>query len=267
MKRVRGLQRGVAVIRELAQAQACTLSELNRATELPKATLLRLLHTLEGEGIVWRSLGDGAYRYRGGALVGVKHRDQRLAESAGPHLTELQRKVLWPSDLVVRRGYFMELVETSRGLTSLSLSRDRLGKRLDLAASAIGRAYLAFCPAPEREHIIDYIVAHPKIRRGLGPVDRAELKRAIETARRKGFATRDPSLAGGLLPADREDDHLDAIAVPVIGGNRIVGCLNLVWLRHLRLKDTLIKNHLADLQAAAAAIAAAVRPASTPRKP
>ncbi|MGC1779831.1 MAG: IclR family transcriptional regulator C-terminal domain-containing protein [Xanthobacteraceae bacterium] len=266
MKLVRGLQRGVAVIRELTRAQACTLAELNTATKLPKATLLRLLRTLEMEGIVWRSLGDGAYRYRGGALVGTKHDRQRLAECSGPHLAELQKTVLWPSDLAVRRGSFMELVETSRGLASLSLSRDRLGKRLDFAASAIGRAYLAFCPAPERERIIDYIAAHPESRVALGPVDRVELKRALEEARRNGFATRDPSLVNGLWRLDLEDDHLDAIAVPIVGGTRIIGCLNVVWLRHLRLKDTIIKNHLADLQDAAAAIAATMRAALTRRE-
>jgi len=266
MKLVRGLQRGVAVIRELTRGQARTLTELNAATKLPKATLLRLLRTLEMEGIVWRSLGDGAYRYRGGALVGTKHYHQRLAECAGPHLADLQKLVLWPSDLVVRRGHFMELVETSRGLASLSLSRDRLGRRLDIAASAIGRAYLAFCAAPTRERIIDYLAAHPEIRGALGPLDRSELKRALEDARRSGFATRDPSLVNGLWRLDLEDDHLDAIAVPIVGGSRIIGCLNIVWLRHLRLKDTIIKNHLADLQAAGAAIAAAMRVASTRRE-
>ena len=169
MKLVRGLQRGIAVIRELTGGQACSLSELNARTKLPKATLLRLLHTLEAEGIVWRSLGEGVYRYRTNSLA-VGHRFQRLAEIAAPHLAALQKKVLWPSDLVARRGHFMELVETSRGLTDLSLSRDRLGKQLDMVGSAIGRAYLAFCGEKERESIIGYVAKHPEIRGVLGPL-------------------------------------------------------------------------------------------------
>ena len=264
MKLVRGLQRGIAVMRELTRAQACSLSELNAATRLPKATLLRLLRTLEAEGVVWRSLGDGFYRYRASALAGIR-RHQRLAELAAPHLAELQRKVLWPSDLVVRRGHFMELVETSRGLTPLSLSRDRLGERLDIAGSAIGRAYLAFCPARERERVIGYVIAHPEIRGALGPVYRIELNRAIEETRRRGYASRDASLGNRVWRFGRGDDHLDAIAVPIIAGTRVIGCVNILWLRRLRLKDELVKNHLADLQAAAAAIAASVRSASKRR--
>jgi len=258
MKLVRGLQRGIAVIRELTSGQAASLSELNARTKLPKATLLRLLHTLEAEGIVWRSLGEGVYRYRASALS-VGHRFQHLAEVAAPHLAALQKKVLWPSDLVARRGHFMELVETSRGLTDLSLSRDRLGKQLDMVGSAIGRAYLAFCGEKERESIIGYVAKHPEIRGALGPVDRIELGRAIEETRRRGFASRDPALNSRMFRFGRDDDHLDAIAVPILRGVKVLGCVNILWLRHLRLKDEIVKHHLADLQATAAAIAAAMR--------
>jgi len=261
MKLVRGLQRGIAVMRELTRAQACSLSELNARTKLPKATLLRLLHTLEAEGIVWRSLGDGAYRYRASSLA-VTQRFQRLAEVAAPHLTALQRKVLWPSDLVVRRGHFMQLVETTRGLSDLPLSRDRLGKQLDIVGSAIGRAYLAFCSEKERDSIIDYVVAHPEIRGGFGPVDRVELGRALEVARQRGFAARDPALHNPMFRPGRDDDHLEAIAVPIMASGRVIGCVNILWLRHLRLMDELVKNHLADLQATAAGIAVAMRSAS-----
>ena len=258
MKLVRGLQRGIAVIRELTRAQACSLSELHARTKLPKATLLRLLHTLEAEGIVWRSLGDGAYRYRPRSLA-VTGRFQQLAEVAAPHLAGLQRRVLWPSDLVARRGHFMELVETSRGLSDLALSRDRLGKHLDIVGSAVGRAYLAFCGEKERESITSYVVAHPEIRGALGPVDCSELDRALTEARKRGFATRDPTLNNRM--SGREDDHLDAIAVPIVTGAKVIGSLNILWLRHLRLKDELVKNHLPDLQATAAAIATVMRSA------
>ena len=64
----------------------------------------------------------------------------------------------------------------------------------------------------------------------------------------------------------RYDDHLDAIAVPIMTGGKVLGCVNIVWLRHLRLKDEIVKNHLADLQDTAAAIADAMRSKSARRK-
>lgn len=260
MKLNRGLQRGIAVIRALMNGQAQSLNDLNAATKLPKPTLLRLLRTLEIEGIVWRSLSDGSYRYRQTALLGHR-RHEKIAELASPYLADLQKKVLWPSDLVVRRGYFMELIETSRGLSRLSLAQDRLGKHIDMIGSAVGRAYLAFCPGRDCDRIVNHIAAHPELRGTLGPVDRPELKRALEDARRRGYATRSPSLTNARRRND-DDDRLDAIAVPIMAGNRVAGCLNVVWLRHLRIKDKLIRTHLKDLQAAADVIGASVHAAA-----
>ena len=52
-------------------------------------------------------------------------------------------------------------------------------------------------------------------------------------------------------------DRIDAIAVPVMAGPRILAAMNLVWPRKYKLKAQIVAEHLADLQEAAAAIAAA----------
>lgn len=260
MKTIRSLQRGVQVIRALQESPAVALAELHQATGLPKATLLRVLITLEKEGLVWRSVGDELYRYRAIAISPGWYRNQRLAEVAAPILTALQRKTLWPSDLVVRRGHFMELVETSRGLTGLAISRDRLGERIDMAGTAVGRAYLAHCPDDERERIVDYLERHPAVRGPLGPIDRRQLDQAIQHARRRGFAARDTRLPRPLAHLGQAEDNLDAIAVPVASAGILLGALNLVWLRRFNLREQMIRKHLGDLQQVAAGIGRAMRP-------
>lgn len=254
MKTIRGLQRGIEVIRALQDAPGRSLADLHRATQLPKATLLRVMQTLEGERLVWRSLGDGLYRYRAAAISPVWMRNQQLAERAGPLLARLQRETQWPSDLVVYRGYFMELVETSRGMSRLALSRDTLGERVDIAGTAVGRAFLAFCTDTERRRILDHLGRHPGLRGPLGPIDARELAQALDQARRDGFARRDPRLLARLAHLGRADDGLDAIAVPVRRGTRVIGAVNLVWLRRFALADRLIDRHLARLQGVAASM-------------
>lgn len=253
-KSIRGLQRGIQVVRALQDAPGLSLAELHRATQLPKATLLRVMQTLEAERLVWRSLGDGLYRYRAAALSPVWMRNQRLAEHAGPLLAQLQRETQWPSDLVVYRRCFMELVETSRGLSRLAISRDALGERVDIAGTAAGRAFLAHCDDDLRRRIVDQLVRQPALRGSLGAIDERELAVALDRARRDGFARRDPRLITRLAHLGRTDDGLDAIAVPVRRGRSVIGAINLVWLRRFGLADRLIARHLARMQEVAARI-------------
>jgi len=248
----------------LQQGAALNLVELHTRSGLAKATLLRILRTLEQQGLIWRVLGEDAYCSRPPPVERrrepvLRRRDIALAQAAAPHLVELQRKTLWPSDLVVRRGHYMRLVETNRGLSRIHLSRDPLGERIDLAVSAVGRAYLAFCPDDEREQLIEYLAAHPRSRGALGPLDRAALGTILQTTRQRGYAVRD-SRAHTVWRLGSADDHLDAIALPVLDSGRIYGCINLLWLRRLRIRDKLIKAHLADVRDAAAAIAADMVP-------
>jgi len=256
MKLVRSLQRGVQVMRALQDAPALSLAELHRITGLPKATLLRVLLTLEAERLVFRSVGEGLFRYRAVALAPTWYRNQRLAEIAAPHLTALQERTLWPSDLVTRQGYFMELVETSRCMPRITISRDTLGERVDIAASAVGRAYLAFCGARERRSILAHLERHPELRGELGPLDRTELDAAIVDAQQRGYATRVRHLSPRLARLGGADDGLDAIAVPVIHGGRVFGAINLVWPRRLDLLAGLVTRHLRHLQSTATAIGA-----------
>lgn len=254
MKTIRGLQRGIQVIRALQEAPGLSLAELHRATDLPKATLLRVMQTLENERLVWRSLGDGLYRYRAAAFSPVWMRNQQLAQHAGPLLAQLQRETQWPSDLVVYRRYFMELVETSRGLSRLAISRDTFGERVDIPGTAAGRAFLAFCDERDRRRIVDHLVRHPALRGPLGAVDERELAAALDQVRRDGYARRDPRLITRLAHLGRTDDGLDAIAVPVRRGARVIGAVNLVWLRRFALADRLIARYLGRMQELAARI-------------
>ena len=87
----------------------------------------------------------------------------RLAEIAGPVLGRLCTKVKWPTDLTVRNGNCMEIKETSREQTPFMVNRDEVGHQIAFPVTAVGRAYLAFCPDAERKEIIAALNAagHP----------------------------------------------------------------------------------------------------------
>lgn len=271
MKSIRALERGLEVLQLLRQSEGRSLQQLHDATGLPKPTLLRILHTLEQAGIAWRAIYDGHWR-RGISLPAAQRPPEatlRLAELAAPHLAALQRKALWPSDLLVYRDYMMELAESSRRLSGLSMNpRYHIGYRVDLFLSAPGRAWLAFCSEAQREDVLAQYRAHPPTNPRSAIVFRRELDAILAETRRQGYAVRDSIFGGGSEDITEFDDGLDAIAVPVLAADGVQGCINMIWPRRYGLRSNVIEAHLGDLQATAAAIAAALdRPPSGPSQP
>lgn len=260
MKTIRVISRAVAVLRTLEQSPGQSLASLSAATQLPKASLLRVLASLELEGLVWRAIGDGLYRNRVSiSKLSASHMTHyRLAELAAPVLQDLQRRVVWPSDLALRQDYAMEMVETSRRVSSLSLVREELGFRVDMLMSAVGRSYLAFCPEEESREIIEHLRAHPEDCVNAQRVTVAGAQRMLEETRLQGYGTRDVRYGGSDQSLKAFDDGLSAVAVPILGEQgRVLGCVTIVWLKRFQLEREILRTHLPQLRLAASAIAAA----------
>lgn len=258
-KTIHALERGLAVLRCLDEDAGKSLAELHRATGIPKASLLRILETLEENRFAWRAIGDGRYRCSI-SLVPRRHLDEataRIAEVAAPHLECLQRKVIWPSDILVYRSGRLELVETSRRHSNLGLKLYRIGYQVDMFLSAPGRAYLAFCTADERAGIMARARENPPPIARSRAVLAGELDGILVETRRLGYASRDSRFGGGDVDMGVFDDGLDAIAVPIRRGEQVLACMNLVWPRKYRLRAKIVADHLGDLLAAAETIAKA----------
>ena len=260
MKTINALERGLDVLRKLNERHGQSLAELHAATGIPKPSLLRILDTLEASGFAWRAIGDGRYRRRFALILRPSIADELLAigEIAAPFLENLRRKVIWPSDVLVFRDFRMELVETSRRQSPLGVAMYPLGYRVEMFLSAPGRAGLAFCSAAEREAVLADAALHPPMLQRSRDLLRGGLADILDETRRLGYASRDP-LFGGADDKDISviDDRLDAIAVPLMAGGRVLATMNLVWPRKYRLKEQIVREHLADLQETAASIAAA----------
>lgn len=255
LKKIRALERGIQLLEVLQASAGSTLHELHVLTGLPKSTLRRLLLTLESAGAVRKGLADGLYR----ANVNLRripthlHQFDYLIEAALPVLKALGKEEAWPSDLFVRVGNYMKIVETTRGFSALSLTIDLVGDHVDMPVTAVGRAYLAFCPEKERLEIMD------SLRRST-PGASAEFWRqlhvALEETRRRGFGIRAQGFNGETRNRPTYIDGLAAIAVPIVHGGRVHGCINRVWPRAAMNLEEFTCQNFAGLRAAAERIAA-----------
>lgn len=247
---MRGLERGLSVLKALERTDGLALRDLHRETRLPKPTLLRILSTLEENGYARRRVTDGSWRRaarRSETPQSLLH--DLLLDVGGEVLDELCSRIAWPSDLAVYHRGMMHILETTRKKTPYAVNMTGIGYRVPMLQTGLGRAWLAFCTDAEREKII------AALRRSDNPFDRASREPETVAAilgetRRIGYGTRAP---GFTLRAEGED-KTNGIAVPVMMRGRVIACVSLVWTISAQNERTVVKRYLAKVQAAASRI-------------
>jgi len=268
---IRSLERGLRVLSVLQSNPIASLHDVHLATRISKPSLLRILNTLVHAGLVSRRLADGHYRISVLARTARKRdRFDRVAEAAAPVLDRLCQKVSWPSDLFVPAGDHMERRETSRSHTPFPIrsgpdSVRKVGVRANWLLTGVGRAYLAFCANSEREAILQRLRKSEKPEDQLAR-DPKRLDRILAETRARGYATRDPSFAGGQYGATPFDDGLAAIVVPVLDRAHVHGSINLLFVKTAFTVEQFAGLHLADLQAAAGEIVRTLETRSNVRR-
>ncbi len=265
---IRSLERGLQVLQALHMRPAASLNDMHALTKISKPSLLRVLRTLEQSGWITRRLGDGRYHIAASLTRMAQKRDRynSVVEAAGPVLERMCQRAAWPSDLMVPAGDHMEIRETTRTRSPFPMVRDRIGHPVPWLVSAVGRAYLAFCPEAERRQIVDMLRKSGK-RDDLLAREPKLLDRILAEVRAKGYGTRDPSHTGGGYGGPPVNDGIAAIAVPLTDGRRVYGAINMLWIKTAFSVEEFAARHLADLQAAAAEIVGALRGRPQPRKP
>lgn len=244
-RHVQGLERGLAVLKALNYAAdgKASVRELSECTTLHRTTVRRLLETLLTLGYVRRSASDDSYRL----TLCVRDLsdgftdDEWVAAVAAPVLGRLLKAVLWPSDLTTLDGTEMVIRETTHRFSALSFHRAMVGRRLPLLYTASGRAYLAFCPEKERKELVRHLIAGGGLQAALAR-DSALLARLLNRVRQCGYATSEGDWG--------REAHIGAIAVPIERSKKVLGCLNVVYLKKAMSTEKAAQSYLAALRQA-----------------
>ncbi|MEJ8281610.1 IclR family transcriptional regulator [Pseudonocardia spirodelae] len=185
----------IRVLEAVGERQPVGLSEVARAVDLPKSTVLRTLRTLAEVG--WCGLGEDArwrLTYRAFA-VGNQARDAGgLRERALPVLHELQLATGETVHLAAPDGRELVLVErldTAHRLRAFL----PLGHRIPLHASATGQAYLAACTDEEVER---YLAGPLEPSTGHTVTDPGRLRECLAQVRARGWSVNPEGLSDGI---------------------------------------------------------------------
>lgn len=260
MRPIHALDRGLQVLLAVSAAGSTTLHELHGWTGIPKASLLRILLTLQGRGMLWRRISDGRYHagQRFTNRMRYPGRTERLVETASPVLDDLCARIGWPSDLAIPGRDFMEICETNRPHAPIHLNRELVGLKIPMLRTAHGRAYLAACEDGKRDAVLGRLRASR--RRGNEMAhNRAWVARTLEETRALGYGARDAGFGGHFyMPKREHNDGLLAIAVPVLVRSSVVATVNIVWVERVATAAQMAARHLEDLRGAALRIGEAM---------
>ncbi|RQG93100.1 IclR family transcriptional regulator [Natrarchaeobius halalkaliphilus] len=217
---IQAVARAFGIVETLTELDGAGVSELARAVELPKSTVHNHLRTLERTEYVVRE--DGEYRTGLKFLqISETARNQHeLYQVARPEVDHLAEKTGEISALLTEehgRGVFLY---RSRGSEAARIDT-RIGDRVPIHCTALGKAVLAFLPDDRQDEIID--------RHGLTAVnantitDPRTLAEELELIRERKIAYDDEERLNGLR----------SVAAPILSGSgAVIGSISVAGPTH-----------------------------------
>ena len=171
---VTALARGLDVLNcYRASSKLLGNGELASRTGLPKSTVARLTHTLTRLGYLTYDPGAGKYGLGPETLLlgSLMLSKLTVRELARPRMQELADFSQGMVSLGMRSRLQMIYIENRRSDSALTLRLD-VGSRIPIAATAMGRAYIAAASERERNEILDLVKSHegrawPETREGI----------------------------------------------------------------------------------------------------
>ncbi len=238
--KAQGILRTLEALRALNIRNGSTVSELNALTGISRPALYRILEALTSAGYVKR--GDARYRLTHMVrLLSDGFRDEDwIAEVAAPVLDELQRRVTWPTDLGLFSNNSLYLRDTTRRKSPLVIDRGTIGFRLPLLATAMGLAYISFCPDEEREDILAAL-RHSEWSFDQIAKDRKQVRQLIAKTRSDGYGSRYRQV---VL-------ETGSIALPIMHDGHVKACIGITFFASALTPPQAATKYLAELKRAA----------------
>jgi IclR family mhp operon transcriptional activator len=162
-------------------------------------------------------------------------------------MSEFTRQHNWPIGLAKVRDAVVVLLHSTAPQSPLSFERAGYNRTYPLIPSALGQAYLAFCPAEERRRLIREVLPEAELA-VLGMRDTRALEAHLAMVRRRGYAVT-------LWPRPFK---VLGLAVPVRQGRQVPACLVMRFPRSVMTHEQAADRYLGSLNATARAIVTAL---------
>jgi IclR family mhp operon transcriptional activator len=160
--------------------------------------------------------------------------DPLVVEAARPWGIAFTRQYQWPIAITVLDGTSVAVRFSTIPDSPVSPFHGTVNMRLSLLCRALGRAYIAFCSAEERNALLD-LLKDSTDREDAYARDRKRVQAMLLAIRRQGFAERDPLV---------EPRSSGTIAVPIIVGDKVLATVGMTYFRSAVSPPTIIKQYV-----------------------
>ncbi|MBE2893505.1 IclR family transcriptional regulator [Spirabiliibacterium falconis] len=139
-----------------------TLTDIQKALNMPKTTVHRTLKSLETKHYIRQVAGIGYVLGTGIIRLGIIAQEQMpLKAIAHPYLEKLARSTQDTVHLGIREGDYIFYLDKISGSRQIEM-RSRIGDRLPLAITGIGKALMLDLPMTETHRLITQYAASEK---------------------------------------------------------------------------------------------------------
>jgi len=212
---VESVRRALEILRTLNRLRIGTVGDLHAVTGLPKPTIVRMLDTLIADGYVARDNMCGGYRvtHRVKDLHAGYEGIAEVIEASRPFAIELTNSIKWPVGIGMLDGDAIAVHFWTGTISPWVHANTLLHNRPNLITSAMGRAYMAFCPEEERELLFQRIREKNS---AFGSDQEAQHRALLANVRKKGYALRSPRT---------EPKRNITVAVPIRHGDMVLASM------------------------------------------
>ncbi len=198
-------------------------------TGLPVSTAYRLVHELQEWGVLDRT-ADGSYQVGMRIWELGQQAGRRLRDRAHPFMQDLFDTTHENVHLAVREGTEALYVDKLYGSRRVPLA-SRIGSRLPLHPTAVGRILLANQPSWFREAYLERELEHPTPKT---QTEAATLAKELALVREQGHAVTIDEMRLGAC----------SIAVPISHGGQVVAAVGIVLESHRASEVPWLLNQL-----------------------
>ena len=261
MKPVRAVERALAILFVVAESlRPLGLSDISRTVGFDKATVLRLLITLERAGLVIQDARTRQYALGASVSRLTKGFRTDLRHVAHPFLENLWHETHETVCLNCARGVSRVVVDVIPAEHEFSIV-PAVGSALPIHIGASGKALVAYQPTEEIDRIVRECESHRDSEYAVADID--DLHRKLRYARRRGFAWS----IGDVFPGGA------AVAAPVLdSAGDVAGSLSVrgpsVRLNRQRLLELgpIVKRNADEMSAALGFVSRASQQSAPPQQ-
>lgn len=230
------IARALALLEAFGDAPAMQVRDLAAAAGLPKSSTVRLLAQLAEAGYVERLSRSAGWRATSRVLKLASGFSESglVVEAAMEPMRAFTRAHRWAVFLGVPQSHEMIVRFGTAAVSPVALDPEVYNAPTPILLGALGQAWLAFCPEPEREEIIARLAQSRRSSDRLAR-DRADLDRMLAEIRKRGYSITGEATRRITWNVSRRAmegrKRVTGLGVPILSDNRALGALSLRYFR------------------------------------